>query len=166
VSASLPPYEGHGQVVLGIVASLDGTPIYDDSASPAALPASRIAPIGKMVQLQNVHLGDIGTPAGGSTPLDQRPDGAYAYQPSDLYRISSDTSDATPYPMAIGAYTFYKTIRFSPNGEATINGVSDLRPIGEIGVLPTHGSIVEVDARNMAAVQFAGIGGNVQIYRR
>ncbi len=166
VTASAPPYQGNGHVILGTVASLDGTSVFDDNASPAQLTSLNVAPIGKMVQLENVHLTDIGAPSGGSTPLDQRPDGAYVNSPGDEYRISSDSSDATPYPVVIGSYTFYKTIRFSPDGEASIDGVSELRPVGEIGLVPTHGSIVEADARNAAAIQFSGIGGNVQIYRR
>ncbi|HEY8966576.1 MAG TPA: hypothetical protein VIM58_09040 [Candidatus Methylacidiphilales bacterium] len=168
-AGSPPPYAGRGQVVLGMAASLDGTSIYDDDAAPAALPASRIVPVEKPTRLENVHLADVGAPsassAGSAPSLRARPSDPYTDTAGDAQRISSESSQATPHPMTVGGYTFYKTVRFSPSGEAVINNASDLYRFGEIGLLPTRGKTVNSQARDVAAIQFSGIGGRVQIYR-
>lgn len=155
-----PPYTGQGRIVLGMAASLDGTQIYADSASAATLPAARIAPIDKLIRLQNVHLSQIVAPSStteGSTLLTTRP--------VSNYSIYSSSAQTTPYPMVIGQYTFYNTIRFSPSGEVSINGSTTPQHIGEIGLQPTHGDTLEQTPPNLAAIQFTGIGGNVQVYR-
>ncbi len=168
-TVSQPPYAGKGQVVLGIAASVDGTQIYDDTASPASLPASRIKPVGKLVRMENVHLTDVGGPSGAAaaeSSLDARSSLPYNGAAGAAARISSDSSEATTFPMTLDGYTFYKTIRFAPSGEAAINGGASPQRMGEIGLRPTHGGTVDQQTPNVAAVQFTGIGGNVQIYRR
>jgi hypothetical protein len=37
---------------------------------------------------------------------------------------------------------------------------------GEIGLKPTHGTSIDGNNPNIAAIQFSGLGGNVKIYRR
>jgi len=161
-TSTLPAYPGKGQVVVGTVASLDGTRIFPDGATAATLPASRLTAVDKIVKIQNLHLMDVGTPAGGdSKTLNGRPAEPYS---DDNNRISSESADKTPFPFTIQDYTFSKTIRFSPRGEASING-QDLKRIAEIGLRPTRGSVVDLNTPNVAAVQFSGISGNVQIYR-
>ena len=64
-------------------------------------------------------------------------------------------------------YAFVKVVQFSPQGEARINNSTStysLQPAAEIGLRPTHG--ITVDATNPVAIQFTGVGGNVEIYRR
>src|SRR5207245_1018311 len=126
-----------------------------------------------------IHITDIGAPP-SSTPspapdassIDARSGlpytsgGAFAYQ----NRINSDDThgpdNQTLYPFAAQGYTFYKTIRFSPRGEASINSTYMLRNPAEIGLRPTHGTSVDSNNPNVVAIQFTGVGGNIKIYRR
>ncbi len=174
-----PPYAGAGRVIIGTVASVDGTQILADNAAPKSLgqvptvttPAPLLQ-IDPLIRVKNIHLTDLGAPSAGTTPLSKRPNGAYidstgSTSSSQQYGIDSDNGNATPYPFTVGAYTFYKTIRFSPSGEASINinGVSALRRVGEIGLRPTHGDTINLNTPNVVAIQFTGIGGGFQTYR-
>ena len=153
---------GKGKVVLATVASADGTQIFADTAAPAPLPPARITPIDKTVKIQGLHLVDLGTPTGGDS---KTLNGRSAGPSTDAEcRISSESPNKTDFPFAVQGYTFYKTIRFNPRGEASING-KDLKRTGEIGLRPTHGNTVDINTPNVAAIQFTGIGGNVRIYR-
>ena len=167
-TSTRPPYTGTGKVLVASVASLDGTKIFDESASGATIPAARIRPIGKLLTLKNVHITDVGSPSGGNPDrLDGRPS-VYGGTYDHFSRISSDDRNAntTKFPFVAQGYTFYKTIRFSPRGEAAINSTYQMRPFAEIGVRPTHGTAVDWNTPNVAAIQFGGIAGNVKIYRR
>lgn len=167
-TTSLPPYSGTGKVVLSIVASTDGTRIFEDSAAPAALPDARVRPVTKLIVLNNLHLADVGSLSGGGSPLrlQGRPDLAYTDPEAEQCRISSTSSDKTDFPLSAYGYTFYKTIRFSPTGEASINGTYQPKRIGEIGLMPAHGDTVTDGQADVAAIQFSGIGGNIQIFRQ
>jgi prepilin-type N-terminal cleavage/methylation domain-containing protein len=155
-----PAYTGVGRVVIGMAASVDGTDIIDtDAPASGGLPPASIVPVQKLVLLQNVDLNNEDFPAVSSSPLQT----AEATKPS--YTIASNTSDATSYPMTIGAYTFYKTVRFSPTGESIINDGTTLYPINEIDLRPTHGDQLDRNSPNVAAIRFTGIGGNVAVYR-
>jgi type II secretory pathway pseudopilin PulG len=167
-SSALPPFSGKGQVVLATVASVDGTRIFEDDATAASLPSDRLRPVGRLKKISRVHLADVGAPVGtgDSHQLDARPDAPYAGADADASRLSSDSALKTPYPFQSGAYTFHKTIRFSPSGEATINGAAIPKRLGEIGLVPANGDRVAADSANAAAVQFSGLGGNIRTYRR
>jgi prepilin-type N-terminal cleavage/methylation domain-containing protein len=164
-SANTP---GNGRVLIAMAASIDGTQIFDNSATTASLPSSRIVAVEKLLCLNNVHLADLAAPAGGNNPtsLDGRPDHPYTGDSSSKFRVNSESSAQTPHPLNMLQYTFNQTVRFSPNGEASINGETDLPRIGEIGLCPTQGSRVDSSNKNVAAIQFTGAGGNVEIYRR
>src|SRR5947208_14283446 len=169
-----PAYPGKGRVLLAIVASKDGTKIFEDTDPAATLPPDRISQLGKLVRVDGIHLTDIGNPSPTPNPtpipdtLPARPYTPYTEgSPFDHFnRISSDSSDTTLFPFATQNYMFYKTIRFSPRGEANINSTYTLKHEGEIGVKPTHGTAVDAGNPNAVAVQFSGIGGNIKIYRR
>ena len=153
-----PPYTGKGQIVLATVTSLDGTKI---DAATGNLTLARIAPIDRVVKIQSLHLTDLGAPLGGDPKsLNGRPNDPA----TDRQSLSSESANKAILPFAVQNYTFYKTIRFTPRGEASING-QDLIRVGEIGLRPTHGTTVDTNTPNVAAVQFTGIGGNVRIYR-
>lgn len=179
-----PPYPGKGRVVLAAVASKDGTANCEDPASTTSnripLMASQIAQVGKLVKVENIHMTDVGAPP-SSTPspapatdsINGRPNFPYiSGSPSLDYqnRINSDDTHSpynqTLYPFVAQGYTFYKTIRFSPRGEAQINSTYELRLLAEIGLRPTHGTAVDTNSTNVVAIQFSGIGGNFKIYRR
>jgi prepilin-type N-terminal cleavage/methylation domain-containing protein len=90
------PYSGKGRVVIGMVASVDGTQIIADGAT-GTLDPTRIYQIDKLARIQNIHVADLGLPTGGATAISNRPKGAYfnasndSYSPTELYGISSDS---------------------------------------------------------------------------
>jgi prepilin-type N-terminal cleavage/methylation domain-containing protein len=169
-----PAYPGKGRVLLATVGSKDGTKIFDDSDPAAALPPDRIKQIGKLVKIEGIHLTDLGNPSPTPNPtpipdtLRARPFTPYTEgSPFDHFnRISSDSTDTTLFTFAAQNYTFYKTIRFNPRGEANINSTYTVKHEGEIGVKPTHGTTVDTNTPNVVAIQFSGLGGDVKIYRR
>jgi len=164
--------------------SLDGTSIFDDNDPSAVLPATRIAQIGKLVKIEGVHMTDLGPPPSPTpipTPLpntlDGRPDLPYTYAASlsadHFNRINSESGDKTKFSFLAQGYTFYKTIRFTPRGEANINSTYSLKVAGELGLVPTHGDAAPTPppvggrySGNVIAIQFSAVGGNFKIYRQ
>ena len=151
-----------GQVKVAIVASKDGTNLWSTNNT---LPSASLIQLGKMMTLDNVHIGDTGTPTNDGTDFESR-----ANVDSD-HRIS--TSPNTPYPFTVQQTTFNKWIQFSPRGEALVHGGSfNIVEDTEVGVLPTHGTALAVRQSgnswlgNVAAVQIKGFAGNTRIYRR
>ena len=173
---SAPPYAGKGKVVMAIIASKDGTPIVDDTATgTVTLDPLRFDIVYKPTRITGIHLADIGPPSGSasndsrsdnlSTRSDLPYDAASQGQDASKSRISSDSSNQTTRPFSVQGYTFYKTIRFNPREQANLNGTYPVQRVAEIGLLPTHGSVVDTKAKNVAAIQVTGIGGKVNIYR-
>jgi hypothetical protein len=165
------------------VTSKDGTAGCEDPASTTAsripLTGSKIRPVGKLVKIEGVHMTDIGAPPRGATPvtdvnsIEARPDFPYSNNAPTLdyqNRISSDDThvpeNQSLYPFVAQGYTFYKTLRFTPRGEAQINGTYGLRRVVEIGLRPTQGDPVSAVNLNVVAIQFSAVGGNFRIYRR
>ncbi len=151
-----------GQVELAIVASKDGSNLWSANNS---LPAASLTQVGKMMTLDNIHIGDTGVPSGNGTDFESR-----ASVDSD-HRISS--SPNTPYPFTVQQTTFNKWIQFSPRGEALVHGGSfSIVKAAEVGVLPTHGTLLAVTQSgnvwlgNVNAIQINGFAGDVRIYRR
>ena len=175
-TAATPSYSGKGQVVLAAVYSVDGTTSCQNStatvSSPIVMTAKQLLPLGKITKVQNLHLADVGAPTltvpSAQNTLDGRPALAYTYgSPTDHFnRISSDSSDSTAYPFVAQGYTFYKTLQFSPRGEVSINGLPGLKPLVEIGLQPTNGSVPDANSKNLVAIQVTGVAGSVKIYRR
>jgi prepilin-type N-terminal cleavage/methylation domain-containing protein len=169
-----PAYPGKGRILLATVSSKDGTKIFDDTDPAAALPPDRITQVGKLISIEGIHLTDLGNPSPTPIPtpipdtLPARPFAPYTEgSPFDHFnRISSDSTDTTLFPFTAQNYTFYKTIRFNPRGEANINSTYTLKHEGEIGIKPTHGTAVDAGNPNAVAIQFSGVGGNTKIYRR
>ncbi|HSI82562.1 MAG: Tfp pilus assembly protein FimT/FimU [Candidatus Methylacidiphilales bacterium] len=174
-----PPYTGRGRVVISAVASTDGTAIVEPGAPPAMLPSSRVAPLARLLMLQNVHLAELTPPSAGTggngsntETLGSRPDTAFSFNSATgddrFNRISSDNSDQARHSFAAQRYSFYKTVRFSPRGEVHVTGKDGaymLVPLVEIGLRPTHGSVLHTSDANIAAIQITGITGHVKIYR-
>lgn len=183
-SNATPPYPGKGRLLLAIVRSLDGTSIFDQDDPPAVLPANRIAQVGKLVKLEGVHVTDIGAPPSPTpnpTPLpsslDARLGLPYTYAANlnadHFNRISSDSDDQTKFWFVAQGYTFYKTVRFTPRGEANLNSTYSLKVAVELGLVPTRGDIAPTPppagrryAGNVVAIQFSGVGGNFKVYRQ
>jgi type II secretory pathway pseudopilin PulG len=180
---ALPPYPGKGRVLLAVVASKDGTTKCEDPNSTTSnripLTPSLITQIGKLVKIEKIHITDIGAPPSPTpspTPdassLAARSGVPYTWgSPFDYEnRINSDDThiptNQSLYPFSAQGYTFYKTVRFNPRGEADINASYKLRPVAEIGLKPARGATVDSANPNVVAIQFSGAGGNVKIYRK
>ncbi|HEX4630209.1 MAG TPA: hypothetical protein VH188_04525 [Chthoniobacterales bacterium] len=179
-----PPYPGKGRLVLAVVRSLDGTSVFDNGDPAAVLPASRIAQLGKITKIEGVHLTDIGAPPSPTpnpTPLPNalgaRSDLPYTYaagiNADHFNRISSDSADATQFWFVAQGYTFYKTIRFTPRGEANLNSTYSLKVVAELGIVPTHGDVAPTPpasgtrySGNVAAIQFSGAASNFRVFRQ
>jgi prepilin-type N-terminal cleavage/methylation domain-containing protein len=165
------PYSGVGRVIMGMVASVDGTKIYPDSVTsgllnPPSVTPSPIIAIDKLIRVENIHVTDLGAPTGTGTPLSSRPKGAYGSGSTELYGVNSDDPSAqAEHSFTLNGYTFYKTVRFGPGGEVSIDDSSAIQRIGEIDLRPTHGTAINLTTSNVAAIQFTGIGGEVQTYR-
>jgi hypothetical protein len=162
---------------MAAVCSTQGTKIFDNNDPSATLPAAQLTQLGKVIKIEGIHMTDVGappsptpSPAPSYDTFDGRPDFPYAYAKGvgadHFNRMSSESSDTTKFPFAVQNYTFYKTLRFSPQGETNINGTYNLKQFAEIGLRPTHGTAVDNNTRNVVAIQFNGVGGNFKIYRR
>jgi type II secretory pathway pseudopilin PulG len=181
VSQPSPAAAGTGRVVMSVVASNDGTMIYDPSA-PAQITTTRLIQVGKLTKIENVHLaGDALFTATPSTPSGS----TFDNRPAVTYRIASPPNNSPPdsttpfqYPVGNPApaqqYRFVKAVQFSPGGEARIDNsttasgtpVYPLQVAAEIGLRATHGTTVDTTSPNVVAIQFGGVGGDVIIYRK
>jgi prepilin-type N-terminal cleavage/methylation domain-containing protein len=151
-----------GQVSIALIASNDGTRLGSDSdtSSPFVIGtgSGTAAQIGKLIQLQNTHVGDTGVPTNDGTDFESRPNVAPGY------RISS--AGTALHSFTLQQTTFSRWFQFSPRGEALVNGgATQPAHYAELGLLPTHGSDLAVTP-NIAAIQITGFGGTVRIYRR
>ena len=169
-SSTSPATPGIGRVVISIVASKDGTIIYDPN-SLAAIDPTRLTHVGKLIKLQNVHLTTFTDGSGTGSTFDTRPPVTY-----DTARIGDRTPPSpslTPFQYPVGTptptaqYTFLKAIQFSPRGEARINNNNfTLKTAAEVGLRQAHGAAVDTVNPNVVAIQFSAISGNTKIYRR
>jgi type II secretory pathway pseudopilin PulG len=176
--STIPATPGTGRVVISIVASKDGTMLYTGNlANPFVLDASpnqaALIQVGKLTKIDNIHLKTFSAPTGTPPPdtFNKRPAVA-----STASKIGDDSNTAPPnpyltfhYPLGTlpGQYTFTKIVQFSRRGEAVIdNSNYILTPVSEIGLQPTHGTVLDTNATNPVAIQFTGIGANVRIYRQ
>jgi hypothetical protein len=160
-----------GRVVISIVASKNGTMIYN-SSNPAKINTTSLTQVDKLTKIDNVHLTTFtDTPSGTGTTFDTRPNVASAYRIGDT--MPSDS--LTPFQYPVGnpepnaQYTFVKAVEFSPRGEARVNNSTTaytLQTAAEIGLRLAHGSTVDTVSPNLVAVQFTGVGGNANIYRK
>jgi prepilin-type N-terminal cleavage/methylation domain-containing protein len=149
-----------GQVQVAIVASKDGTDLGTgvNVVGPPVDITSGVTPVGKLMRIDNIDIGDTGTPTNDGTEFESRP------AVNAAYRISS--SGNTDYPFTAQQTTFNRWIRFSPRGEAVVKGgATQVALYAEVGVLPTHDTTL-APTPNIVAIQISGFGGNVRIYRR
>jgi prepilin-type N-terminal cleavage/methylation domain-containing protein len=190
-----PATAGTGRIVLSVVASRDGTSVYNPS-NPGSLDPTRLIQVGKLVKVDNVHLPIFNPGSNTGDTFDTRPWPSPAPTPANDSRFGEinlsgtqsapTTNTQFPFQYPVGSpapqaqYTFQKTLQFNPRGESAINsgfgggGVTYLvKPIVEIGLIQTHGIVVPTPTPsagnylgNVVAIQITGFGGNVKIYRR
>jgi Tfp pilus assembly protein FimT len=171
---------GTGRIVMSIVASKDGTIVYDPTTVTVQNFTAGLMQVGKLTKVENAHLaGDATFTATPSTPTGK----TFDSRPAVTSRIASAPNAAPPdsttrfnYPVGNpnAQYTFVKAVQFSPGGEARINNstvnngtpVYPLRVGAEIGLRATHGTTVDMVSPNLVAVQFGGVGAEVTIYRK
>ena len=168
---------------MSIVASKDGTKVYDTSST--SIEPTRLIQVGKLVKIENIHLGllPLGTGTGESFDLRPSPTPAPVNDSRFGELNGSPTAPTTnsqyPFQYPVGSpaplaqYTFQRTLQFNPRGESNINsglgvgGVTyDVKRIVEVGLQATHGTQVDTISPNLVAVQITGFGGSVKIYRR
>ena len=168
-----PQVGGIGRVAVAIVASKDGTRGYDITNTNLQSPSgwtnynngANLVAVGKLQHLENVHLAGALTMAGNMA----RPTVS-----SDNYIIGNAPASVTPFDWPLGAaldggqYSFKKVINFDPQGVARIQYSSNtdtISPYTEIGLQQTHGTTVDANTPNVAAIQLGGVGGSVTVYR-
>ena len=168
-----PATAGHGRLVILIVASRDGTIVYQQPVvSPTtAMDPTKLAQISKLVTLDNVHLctfgNGTGTGAGDTFPT--RPPVPGTSPDNAKIGDTSPPDSLRPFQYPIGnttsaRYTFKKLIEFSPRGEARVNNINyTIRGLLEVGVQPIRGTII--DKNKSCAIQVTGFGGNIKVYQ-
>src|SRR6266550_2938878 len=158
-----------GRVIMSIVASKDGTAVYDPN-NLATIDATKLIQVGKLTKIDNLHLWThTDTPSGTGSTFDTRTSLASTYCIGD----SSPANSATPFQYPVGnpapsvQYTFYKAVQFSPRGEARVNNNSNSPQAAEIAFEQTHGAATPASIpSNVVAIQVNGFAGDVSIYRR
>ena len=157
-----------GNAALVVVASKDGTDLGTsvNQVGNRVDITTGVTPIGKVMRLDNSHIGDTGTPTNNGTDFESRP------LVNVNYRVGAAGSayNSDYYFLEQGAQ-FDRWIRFNPRGEAVVKGGStQTTPYAEVGLLPTHGTTLAATVNpasgNLVAVQISGFGGDIRIYRR
>ena len=176
--ATSPATGGTGRVVMSIVASEDGSKIYDPINLGQQTLTSGLIQVGKLIKIENIHLWThTDTPSGTGWTFDTRTNVASTYCIGDASRSNSTTPFGYPVgnPAPTAQYTFVKAVEFSPRGEPRINNstinsngteVFPLQTAAEIALKPTRGALIDYNSPNLVAIQFTGVGGNVRIYRK
>ena len=157
-----------GNLAISVVASKDGTDLGTSKniTGPRVDITSGVTPIGKVIRLDNTHIGDTGTPINNGTDFESRP----PVNPNYRIGVQGSPYDSDYYFIEQGTQ-FDRWIRFSPRGEAVVKGgATQVTPYAEVGILPTHGTALAVAidpaTGNVAAIHVSGFGGAVRIYRR
>jgi prepilin-type N-terminal cleavage/methylation domain-containing protein len=165
VVAVQPPYtqakSNVGQVLIGVMASLDGTRNFTTT--------SNLVAVQKLVVIHNLHITNL-------TNLPNNLTGNLATRPTATSFLDCESSvlnstASLGFPVLFN-YTFYKTICFSPRGEAELDTATSpstvtttLQHLIEIGLVSTHAGTVNASGANLVAIQITGLGGAVKIYR-
>ena len=182
-ASTIPATAGTGRIVLSVIASIDGTCVYDpnSTANPDPIDPARVKQLNKLVKIENSHLQVFTDGSGTGSTFDTRPvpdsdpfNGSKGSKIGDINTADAapPTNSKFPFQYPVGSpplasqYTFNKTLQFSPRGEANINSTYSLKHIAEITMRPTRGASVDTNTPNVVAIQFSGIGGNFKIYRR
>jgi Tfp pilus assembly protein FimT len=165
-----PATAGIGRVVISIVASKDGTIVYDPN-NLSTIDPKQLSQVGKLIKIQDIHLTTFADGSGTGSNFDTRP--AVTLTTARIGDTTPPNASLTPFQYPVGnpaptaQYTFVKAIQFSPLGEARINNNNfTLKTVAEIGLRQTHGTVVDTLSPNVVAIQFSAISGDNKIYRR
>lgn len=154
--------DGVGRIVVGVVASLDGTRPYTTLSGTPSLVAGSIGMIDKLHDYNNVHLVDSSALTNGSN-MTGRPT-AWV----DLARTASTTTFQWPLGGA-PRNRFSKVIEFDPQGAARVQTDTVYRAsvsgFIEIPMVSAKGNSAVESHPNQAAIQVDSITGVVRLYR-
>jgi Tfp pilus assembly protein FimT len=167
---------GTGRVIVGTVASVDGTRIYDPSGSDTQIATdwadktrsgARLIQLGKTVVCEGITVSD-------GSPNETLP------STGNLARVSDNTLNLTRgmqtslrFGFPLGStpprtrYSFQTCIQFDPQGAASVvssQGTSS--HAFELGFLRAHGSVVASANANAAVLQIDASTGLLKIYRQ
>lgn len=178
-SSTVPATAGTGRVVISVVASRDGTTVYDPDSSlnPDPIDPTRLIQVNKLLKIDNAHLAIFADGDGTSNNFDTRPPvgtnlarfGNVNALPVGSSAPSTNTKFPFSYPLngpPPSQYVFLKTLQINPRGESIVNSTYAIRRHVEVGLQPTHGTIIDSTSRNLVAIQVTGVGSDVKLYRR
>jgi prepilin-type N-terminal cleavage/methylation domain-containing protein len=179
---------GLGRLVISVVASRDGTCIFNEAAAETTatttpqvtpLDPARLLLVNKLIKLESIH---ICTPGSVNSTFSQRPGALVASKD----RVGLSSSDAPllftfPYPLSGTArYTFgirpapsttggsapSGSVMFNPQGEVISDAgpVPGVAPCKEIAIQAVRGT-TPIEATNVAAIDINGITGIATLYR-
>ena len=160
-----------GNVALVAVTSKDGTDLGTsiNQVGNRVDITTGLRRIGKVMRLDNAHIGDTGMPQPSPSPA---PEFETRASVNVNYRLGASGSQYnSDYYFVEQGTQFDRWIRFSPRGEAVVKGGStQITQYAEVGLLPSHGTTLAATINpaigNLVAVQISGLGGNIRIYRR
>jgi len=160
-----------GNVAISVVASKDGTDLGTSATGNPSDITSRVTPVGKVIRLDNAHIGDTGTPTNDGTDFESRAPIDCGAPVDTNYCIGAAGSYNSAYYFIEQGTQFNRWIRFSPRGEAVVKGgATQVAPYAEVGILPTHGTTLAATINpatgNLVAITVSGFGGAVRVYRR
>ena len=184
-SSTTPAILGTGRLVMSVVASRDGTCVYNPNSAlnPDPIDPTRLTQVSKLIKIDNIHLPLFAIGSGMGNTFDTRPalqnDPVAIYNYSRFGEINAAVPNTAPYtnsqfpfwyPLTAASqgqaqYYFLKTLQFSPGGECRINSTYDMRRVIEIGLLQTHGTATPVPSggAGTSTVSFSGNVTAVQI---
>jgi len=158
-----------GRLIISIVASKDGTIIYDPNATGTNnfIDPTRLVQVTKLAKIDNLHLPLFAVCTASCTgdTFDTRPVLQFdpfgvGYNASRFGELNASGPNTAPFdttnngltkfpfqypvgnPAPAEQYQFRRTLQFSPTGECRINSTYDVRTVVEVGLLQTHGTAV------------------------
>ncbi len=159
-----PPYTASnvGRLVMGVVASVDGT---------QTLTATNTVAVQELAIVQNIHITNINTSLSPANCNPNLPHNLSGRPLASVFLDSEDSTASTEIPstevMQCNNYQFYKAICFDPRGGAQMEVPNKfLQQLIEVGLVPTHGGLLNTASKNLVALQITGTAGNVIIYRQ
>jgi len=159
-----------GSMVIGVIASSDGTQIFSGSATSFGPNSTTFKPISKLLKIENIQI--VSLPASSQTNGSPRQNVANNYKVGDpAFTVTSASSSA--YSFWIGNYPFTSAPGATSTPGVTSEGILQIDPQGvvsqvggdavpffELGMKPVHGNQF-----NFGAIQIAGLSGAVRVYR-
>jgi prepilin-type N-terminal cleavage/methylation domain-containing protein len=171
-SASVNPQaSGYGRVAMAVVASMDGTRMYDQGS----LTPTNLTPVVLVQHYDNIHMADfsaISMPTSGGMV---RPVVSANYSLANSDCNTQNLSFNWPLT-GTPKYTFSKVVSFDPTGVATLLpntysvASSGIVTTMELGLQPAHGNQYPPLPTNQAtgvqaAIQVDGVSGSVELYQ-